>query len=411
MKPNWLLSLSMTCLALVSPLQTLAASEIRDVATGGAPDIVANSKGDLCLVFEGFEKDVKIPDIFFTQSIDGGTTWSTAKNISHAPGISDNPAIALEKNGAIDVVWSDTTSGATSPDIYFARSSDGGKTWTDPKDISNTPGESIEAVIATAPDDSIHVAWSDSSKGQANKDIYYSCSSDGGKSWSKDPLLPATDISNSNGASSFPTIAVDADGCVHVAWVDNTSGEKRPDIYYARKTKDAWSKPIRIYSSARVSAHPAIACSQHKVYVCWSDNSLAEKAADIWLAVKHDQEPFAKPLNISSTIGVSSEPDIACDALGRLGVVWQDSSQGVEKPDIYARISMDGALTFSTVYDLSNTPGISMYPDATIAGNKLFVVWQELGDGAMRLKLTTKELKKSPAAPAEEIEPPMHGGK
>jgi hypothetical protein len=410
MKRKWPVSIGVLCLFLGLATGSVQANGTRDLGLGSAPDIAADSKGNLSIVFEGFEKDAKIPDIFFTGSSDGGVHWSAAKNISHAPGISSHPAIAIERDGAIDVVWSDTTSGAKHPDIYFARTTDSGKNWTAPKDISNTPGESTEPAIATGGDNSIHVAWCDTSKGETNKDIYYSSSSDTGKTWSKDPLLAAIDISNTPGASSIPAIAVGDDGSVHVAWVDNSTGEIRPDIYYAKNANGSWSKPTDVCSTARTSAHPTVACALNHVYICWSDNSEQAKAADIWLAISDKDLQFRKPLNISSTIGASSEPDIASDASGRIGIVWQDSSPGVDKPDIYARFSLDQAANFSNVFDLSNTATISMHPDATISGNRLFVVWEELEQTEMRLKVTSIELKKTPVGPAEEVETPGHGG-
>jgi BNR repeat-containing family member len=408
MKRAWQISIGTLCLFLGLQAGSVQAREIRDLGLGSAPDIAADSKGNLNIVFEGYEKDSKIPDIFFTQSNDGGDKWSAAKNISHAPGISSHPAIAVERDGAIDVVWSDTTSGAAQPDIYFARTTDGGKSWTEPKNISRTPGESTEPAIAAGPDNSIHVVWCDTSKGETNKDIYYCSTTDAGKTWSNDAPAMLFDVSNTAGASSIPAIAVADDGSVHAAWVDNSTGEIRPDIYYARKENAAWSKPIDVCSTARHSAHPSIASVKNNVYICWSDNSEQEKAADIWLAISDKSLVFRKPLNISSTIGASSEPDMASDQSGRVGIVWQDSSHGVEKPDIYARFSLDQCANFSNVFDLSNTATISMHADATISGHKMFVVWEELEATEMRLKVTSMELKKAPAAPADEVDTPTH---
>jgi hypothetical protein len=393
-----------TALSLIYFLNiAVQAGEIHNIGAGSAPDIASDADGNLSIVFESYENGSKIPDIYYKRSADNGLTWSDAKNISHAPGISSHPSVATEKDGTIDVVWSDTTSSAAHPDIYFARSKDSGKTWTLPKDISNTAGESTEPALATGPDNSVHVVWCDTRKGEENKEIYYCSSSDGGENWSA-----PSDISNTVGVSSIPTVTVNEEGQVHCAWVDNTSGEKRPDIYYARKMHGAWSKPIDVCSTARNSAHPAIACGKSTVYICWSDNSEQQKAADIWLACSDPELQFKKPVNISSTIGVSSEPDMAVDSSGRVAVVWQDSSPGVEKPDIYARFSLDQAKTFSNVFDIANTTGISLHPDVTIAGNSLFVVWEELDGTELQLMVSRNELKKTVAAPAAEVDVPSH---
>jgi hypothetical protein len=38
------------------------------------------------------------------------------------------------------VAWADTTKGTANRDVWFVRSLDRGKTWDKPFDVSNTPG-------------------------------------------------------------------------------------------------------------------------------------------------------------------------------------------------------------------------------------------------------------------------------
>jgi hypothetical protein len=382
---------------------------VLDVGAGHHPRLAVDGTGKLSVVFENIKHGSKIQDIFYSSSIDGGLTWTTAVDLSNTPGTSSHPDIAVEKSGAVDVVWGDTTD-ATSPDIYFVRSQDGGTTWTEPFDISNTPGVSDEPAIALAADNSLHVVWTDTSKGENKKDIYYAGSYDSGKTWSKDPLLPAIDISNTPGASTEPAIATDESGGVHVVWLDSTPGETHPDIYYAHKKGNAWTQPLNVSHSPRVSDHPTIGCGpKEKVYVAWLDHSQKPEAPDIWCAVASKPDQFEKPINISDTPGVSGEPSLAADNKGRVVFVWTDTSKTFRQPDIFARLSNDCTNDFTKVMDISNTPGVSLHPQAIIVDDKMVAIWEELLEGKGLIKLTSISLKDIGTGPPAEVNPTIRG--
>jgi BNR repeat-like domain len=402
---------SVCTLCSVGALATKTTS-IHDVAMGKSPAIASDSKGILHAAFEASENGKRVTDIFYTESSDKGKSWTTPIDVSKTPGISSHPDIAVEKNGAIDIVWTDTTPAPKSPDIFFVRSVDSGKTWTQSVDISNTPGMSTEPVVATSDNDCIHVVWSDTSKGEQNQDIYYTSSSDGGKKWGENPRLPAVDISNTPGVSSEPSIAAAADGAIHVAWVDTTPGRSHPDIFYAQHVHGTWSKALDISNSLRVSTHPGIAYGKGKTFLCWSDNSRKENAPDIWCDVASKNGKFAKPINISSTPGVSSQPATAANENGRVGMVWSDTTTGVTTPHIFARVSLDSCEDFSSVLDLSEIAGASVHPDVTIAGDRMVVIWEttdgEKNSGEHFLKATSLDVGGIATGPATMVDPTIH---
>jgi len=400
-----LIAASLLSMAPGSP--AYAAGTNHTVAVGKRPAVACHGSTQIFAVFEGHENGAKLTDIFFSHSTDGGANWSSPKDISKTPGDSEHPQIAVEKSGAIDVVWTDG-SDPKSPDIYFSRSTDGGQTWTASMDISHTPGVSTEPALAIGQNDSIHVVWSDTSKGEKNRDIYYVCSKDGGKTWAKDPLLPAVDISNTSGISSEPTIAVGSEGIVHVAWADTTSGEAHPDIYYARYENGSWSKAIDVSKSVNISTHPTIACEKEKVFLAWSDNSRKVQAPDIWLDLGGKSGKFSKPINISNTPGVSSDP-IATAFNGQFALVWSDTSTGSKTPCIYTRISPDAGGDFTSVINVSNTHDAAKHPHATIAGGKMFVIWEDVAGDQSTIKLTSMDLKGLATGPALDVDPSIRG--
>jgi hypothetical protein len=273
-------------------------------------------------------------------------------------------------------------------DVYFSRSADGGKTWAEPVDVSNTPGVSTEPVLAVGTDKSIDIAWIDTTSGESHPDVYCVSSNDAGKTWSK-----PEDVSNTPGVSSQPAIAVGGQGTVHVAWLDTTPGPTHPDIYYAKRSAGAWTKAKDVSNTPRLSAHPGLACGpQGRVYLVWSDNSKKADAADIWCARAGETADFAKLVNVSGTSGVSSEAAVAADKKGRVAVVWSDTVSGMLQPDIYTRVGIDHLDKITSAIDLTNTTGMSKHPHLSIVDNMMYVVWEEIEGDKSYVKITTMSL-------------------
>ncbi len=105
-------------------------------------------------VYVVWTDDTPIPennDVFFARSIDGGQTFSEPDNLSENTGNSFNvePQISTERNNDY-VIWEDSTSGIDD-DIFFARSTNGGQTFSSlPDNLSNNIGHSVIPQISSA---------------------------------------------------------------------------------------------------------------------------------------------------------------------------------------------------------------------------------------------------------------------
>lgn len=77
------------------------------------------------------------PDIIFHRSTDGGSTWSGGIRVNQDNPSESNyqwlPAICLDENGGIDIVYFDDRDRASGDpvNVYLSRSTDGGNNWTD----------------------------------------------------------------------------------------------------------------------------------------------------------------------------------------------------------------------------------------------------------------------------------------
>lgn len=218
--------------------------------------------------------------IFIRRSLDGGQTWEPdpITVISHesTPGIpfEDKPWVVADTNGPhpgnLYIGWTHFTLAAS--DLFFSRSTDGGKTWSSPSQLNSVSGlprddngalEGFDGVVG--PDGTLYTIWDD------RDGIMMAVSHDGGATFSKDRrIIPAgpgyfgiTGVSRSNG---FPQIAMDPrendsrpagarkpaarntkeGGNLYVAWSDYTNGDV--DVFVASSPDHGrtWSKPMRV---------------------------------------------------------------------------------------------------------------------------------------------------------------------
>lgn len=383
------------------------AVETSDVSMGARPAIAVSDKGAVFVGFEGYEKSSNVSDIFLSSSLDGGNTWTAPVNVSKTTGASSDPDIVVEHSGAIDLVWSDTKSGDDKADIFFSQSTDGGKTWQTPVDVSNTSATSSAPAIAQSNDQSLNIVWQDTVASEMLPQIYYSYmipSKDGGLHWSA-----AQNVSKTPGAASEPALVGGVDNKLRLVWIDTTSGSARPDVFYRIKEGGAWSAYVNVSHSPRISSFPAIACGKggHSLVV-WRDNSHKVEDPDIWAAVEKKPGHFGKAINISDSRGVSGEPAITADDSGRVAAVWSDSSRNLANFDVVARLSLNNLDEVSATLNLSKSLNNARMPDVAVLNDDAFFVWQEREAGKTFIKFAKTSLKGIATGPSEEVDPSIH---
>lgn len=209
--------------------------------TSGAPAIsLDNSK--IHLVWEDSTNGIwGTDDEIMYASYTTATGWSNAtiisdghNNIYWNDAWSEVPDIAVDSSGTVHVVWEDNTDGAWGSDteiMYTSYTSSSG--WSLPivvsdgyNDIFWNDGNSRDPSISINPNDKIFVAWEDDTDGVWGIDYEIMCANyTEGDGWSDAAVI-------SDGAGGFywnddsswdPSIVADLNK-VHVVWLDHTNG-------------------------------------------------------------------------------------------------------------------------------------------------------------------------------------------
>jgi hypothetical protein len=153
-----------------------------------------------------------------------GQMWSGITRLTWNAGGSYFPSIAADSGIGIYVVWQDDSLGDS--EIFYKRSTNSGISWFGMTRLTWNTGYSTYPSIAADSSGGIHVVWTDTSPGSA--EIFYKYSSDSGASWSA-----VTRLTWNAGGSWTPFIAADSLSCIHVVWDDDAPGNN--EIFYKNR--------------------------------------------------------------------------------------------------------------------------------------------------------------------------------
>lgn len=185
-------------------------------------------------------------EILFARSTDGGYSFSEPLNLSNTTNGAGKGRLTERHwhNGSLDL--------ARGPEgnlyaawaeyqgpLRLSRSTDGGETFSDPLLIAGG-GEQPPTrgpSLATGPEGRLHLAWTVG--GDPAADIRYATSVDAGRSFSEPRRIDPGEAH-----ADAPKLAVHADGSVHLAWMASPEGVLRDyEISYTRRASESTNFP------------------------------------------------------------------------------------------------------------------------------------------------------------------------
>jgi hypothetical protein len=143
-----------------------------------SPHMAVDRNDHLYVVFynrvgENFDSDDPPFDVtrevMLVKSTDRGASFGPQMNLSNNLGQSTSPFISVDDSGRVSVSWDDTT-GNDQEDIFVARSTDDGKSFGIPVNVSANSGDSFLSMGLTNRDGKLMLIWTDDSA--ANTDLF-----------------------------------------------------------------------------------------------------------------------------------------------------------------------------------------------------------------------------------------------
>ena len=302
----------------------------------------------------------------------------------------DDPTVAIDPQGFVAVAWADQSG----HDIFFQiYGPDGGKRLEAPVNVSKSPrifSWLPRMVMAPGDGREVYLLWQEIvfSGGTHGGEIFFARSSDGGKSFG-DALNLSNSIAGDGKGRLTPRywhngsldLALGPRGELYAAWT-----EYEGNLWFSRSTDggDSFSDPLRVAGGqdAGPARGPALAVgAQGTVYLAWTVGE--DEAADIRFATSVDRgRSFGAPRIVFDSGGHSVAPKIAVDGKGTVHLVYAESPAGpFERYHIrYTRLN-HGAGRFEEPKEISSPQSERFeslgFPALGLDGeDNIYLVWE-----------------------------------
>lgn len=162
-------------------------------------------------------------DVAVARSTDGGRTFAAPVRVSEDKWAidgcpDDGPSIGVDARGVVHVAWPTLVSESAGKGVFYSFSSDGGRTFAPRVRVDDGSGGAAHPQLALA-GERVFVAW-DQARGDAPRDVVLRVISrePGGAAWSP-RLAPPTTLGQ---GGNYPSLAATAEGAI-VAWTSETA--------------------------------------------------------------------------------------------------------------------------------------------------------------------------------------------
>jgi hypothetical protein len=309
-------------------------------------------------------------DIFVSSLASGANSWTLPVNVSNGKGIASGssasvPRITVDPNGGVDVVWGQSAA-------YFARSTDGGKSFATVTQLSSSPMASVSPRMAINSQGTVYVVWENAGSCPA---ITFARSTDHGATFTDYPVANQLTVNQvqETGCASDAQIALGVNNTIHLLWANDNpiqdliatyqtdSGTNFPGFdqgselgFQNLSTTSSFTPQMAIASSGAIDV-AWIADFQNNggppvVYCSRSTTGGTKGSFSNQLALTTPPASGAKATGF---------PQIAAEPSGAIDILWQQASAANPNNayDIVLTRSTDGA-TFKQ-FTLDNSPTIT----------------------------------------------------
>ncbi|MEX2490898.1 MAG: putative Ig domain-containing protein, partial [Nitrospirales bacterium] len=342
-------------------------------------------------------------DILFARSSDNGDTW-TAAALLNPDGASDSendydPKIATDGNGTWVVAWRSYNSGDDA-DIFFSRSTNNGQSWSNSQPVyssawSDDWSDGDPEIFVN--NGHWTVTWEHGPRSSADGDdeVYFAQSTNGAQSWTNPGALNTDAGTDGTKSDSTAHLVYGIGDTVHAFWPRRPSGgDSRIVMASSSNAGATWSSPRQITQDGSGSEHHRLAVAidetGQKIWVVFSRDkeygfpwkSYMTHSVDggaTWTTMVPTQPDFA------SADSGDGDPSLFYLGDGKLALVWMRKANGSSLWETVVSRSFDEGSSWtgarsvrvagSPIAGGDNAPRVDIGMD-----NRIIVVWQSQDD-------------------------------
>jgi hypothetical protein len=336
------------------------------LAEPNARSMVADAAGNLHVVW--YLRQSGTNDEIYYKMFDGNT-WGSDQRLTNDANDSENPAVAVDDDGSIHVVWSDNRDGNS--EIYYKKYD--GVSWGPDTRLTGAYGASGHPAIAVY-DGKVYVVWHDGRGG--NHQVYSKRYN--GTAWEADYRIST----NTDGWSQKASVVADEMGQIHVVWQGNIESGADLDIYYRKFDGSNWGPDTTIVDDPGLSFLPCIAAGPgDDLHVTWYD----DRAGSYKIYYKHfDGAAWESDTRVSYAPNMSRYASVAADDSGKVHVAWRVGTTVGDVEIYYSRY--DGLVWGPTTRLTYSEVGVSSMPCLAVCpAGCLHLIWEDSRDGSSEI--------------------------
>jgi hypothetical protein len=216
--------------------------------------------------------------IDFSVSEDAGATFSPPKRVDEPGGYRSSPAVAVYGDADVYLAWvgNDDPLGASSAEeVFFARSSDRGVTFSSPSNVSSNAEKSWPPRMAVDDAGTIYLVWPEGDF-TIDEKLLFSFSLDGGATFSEARVLA--------GPTGWVEgrIAAVGDGAIWIAWNEDVAPTEPGHESYVMRSLDGgltFSTPTPLPGLSEIAS-----ASTERFFIAWSEAPQGEEWPDVFVS-------------------------------------------------------------------------------------------------------------------------------
>jgi hypothetical protein len=317
------------------------------------PVLAVGPTGDIHLAWEDLRDGAE--QIYYRHRTAEGV-WEMEEPLTTSEGESLEPALGVDTHGRLHVIWSDAAPG--NREILYCRRDPGGA-FTPPSRLTNHSGDSSQPNFVIDGAGDIQLVWQDGildggTDTGFNTEVWFMPLDADGV-----PRAQPLRVSRALGFSQSPSIALGADGSLHIVWSDGRdSSPTNPNFFPLAIWYRRWLPGLgfghekRFLFSTADHLHPTIATTPDgTINIVWEDYILGNSEL-YYRQITPDTGWDVVPTRLTTTVGPTRGPSLLADADGTLHLIWSDAGSG-EEASIRYRTGQAAGTTPVTLADAS----------------------------------------------------------
>lgn len=357
---------------------------------------------------------------YVSKSTDGGATFDDGVNVS-SEGIQIFSSMTMDDDGNLYVTWVGTPDGEAWNGIYFAKSTDGGATFSEQVAVSPSGGFPKIAVYG----DHVYILFINfemiEGKGfeEWPASFEFARSTNGGATFEEPFQLNDVELTGDDIRGESPCeIYVDVDGTIYAVWGDGRDREDDGlDIFLSKSVNDGVdfsanaivNNPDLFPGQQRFM--PAITTHDNLLYVAWFTENIDDSNGQIHIASSSDGGAiFSEEKMVTFSLGNFG---LAVSEQGNLHIGYHGyKGEGTE--GVYHTYSTDGGKTFGEPLYISeesaSTSGVFIHIQSGLNEvETLSVLWADDRDGEYNIYFAKDDVDILPTGLVEiTAEQPAH---